>query len=612
VTDEGSDEEFEQLLSHIKEHRGFDFTGYKRASLLRRVTKRMREVGVPDFPAYQRHLDANADEFAALFDTILINVTGFYRDPAAWDYLAAEVIPALTAEKGDEGSIRVWSAACSSGEEPFTIAMLLCDALGEDAYRQRVKIYATDVDEQALAESRNAFYPVKAVSSSVPPHLVERYFELVDGGYGFRKDLRRTVIFGRHDLVQDPPISRTDLLICRNTLMYFTAETQLKILGNFHFSLNDNGFLFLGKSEVLVARTNLFAAVDLRRRVFAKVPRDGVLPVRPRPVETPEHVDGGPLRDVAFDAAPISQIVIDENGILVQANHRARRLFGVRARDLGRPFRDVDLSYRPTELRSRIEEASDSRHVVTVRDVQWETSAGEVHWFDVEIVPLAGSDGRARGVGITFSDTTRYKWLEGDLQKSQRELETAYEELQSTVEELETTNEELQSTNEELETTNEELQSTNEELETINEELQSTNEELETMNDEFRQRSEELNDSNAYLQAILGSLTTAVVVANNDLKVEVWNSKAQELWGLRPDEVEGQHLLNLDIGLPVEQLRQPIRDCIAGTETVVTTEVDATNRRGRAFVCVVTITPLNGANEPPRGAIILMEEKPAD
>jgi two-component system CheB/CheR fusion protein len=613
VTNAGAaNADFEALLDYVKEHRGFDFTGYKRPSLERRVAKRMQEVRIDDVDAYRRYLEKHPDEFGMLFDTILINVTTFFRDPAAWDFLASEVIPTLLQDRLDDGPVRVWSAACSTGEEAYTAAMILCEAMGEEAYRSRVKIYATDVDESALNASRSGVFSAKSVSGTVPPDLAAKYFDHLDGAYTFRPDLRRTIIFGRHDLVQDAPISRVDLLICRNTLMYFTAETQLKILGNFHFALNERGVLFLGKSEVLVARTNLFTPIDLRRRVFAKVPRDGP-PVRVRPPRATDAkpADGGPLRDAAFELAPVAQLVIDESGELMQANQRARRLFAVRTSDVGRPFQDLDLSYRPVELRSWIDEATESRRAVVVRDARWETASGETHWLDVEVVPLTASDGRPGGVAITFTDTTRYKWLEDDLQRSQREIETAYEELQSTVEELETTNEELQSTNEELETTNEELHSTNEELETMNEELQSTNEELETMNDEFRQRSDELNLSNAFLSAILGSLSTAVVVVDHDLTVHIWNAKAEDLWGIRADEAVGTHLVNLDAGLAFDELRKPVRACLAG-EGPVTLELPAVTRKGRAITARISIRDLTTDDDPFSGVIILMEEAVAE
>ncbi|MEO6236044.1 MAG: PAS domain-containing protein [Vicinamibacterales bacterium] len=226
------------------------------------------------------------------------------------------------------------------------------------------------------------------------------------------------------------------------------------------------------------------------------------------------------------------------------------------------------------------------------------------------VAPLVHADSLL-GFSVTFSDVTHLKTLQDELTHSKHELETAYEELQSTNEELETTNEELQSTVEELETTNEELQSTNAELETMNEELQSTNEELQTMNDELRNRSGELNASNAFLGSVFSSLGTGVAVLDRDLRVDVWNASATELWGLRGEEVRHAHFFNLDMGLPIAELHQPIRDVIHGSGEPHEITVAATNRRGRALRCRVRILPLRGADGIATGAILLMEDSPA-
>jgi two-component system, chemotaxis family, CheB/CheR fusion protein len=607
------DPAFERLLEFLRDERGFDFTGYKRPSLMRRITKRMQDARVDgDFDAYRTYLTQRPDEFTHLFDTILINVTSFFRDGAAWEYMREEVVPRIAdAREGDP--IRIWSTGCSSGEEAYTLAMVFAEALGDEDFKQRVKIYATDVDESALVTGRTATYTPSQLEP-VPPALRERYFEPNNGAlFAFRPDLRRSVIFGRHDLVQDPPISRIDLLVSRNTLMYFDVETQERILGNFHFALRDDGFLFLGKSEVLVARSPLFAAVDLRRRVFAKVPtaaaRDRAVP-RPRlldePDEPAEQIERPETAQTAgFETAPTAQLVIDRSGRVAAANMQARMLFGLSQRDVGSLLQDLEISYRPVELRSRIEQAYREQHAVTLRDVEWHTGA-EIRYLDVVLHPLTSTSGESTGVSISFADGTRYRRLGDALQESKKEIEVAYEELQSTVEELETTNEELESTNEELETTNEELQSTNEELETMNEELQSTNEELETINDELQQRTDELNDVNAFLEAVLGSLAAAVVVVDRELRVQAWNDAARELWGLRSDEVQGQHLLNLDIGLPVDKLRQPIRTTLAGDGSG-TVSLDAVNRRGKTVRVTLRFAPLASDGDDVRGAIVMME-----
>src|SRR5262245_50384789 len=289
---------FEDLLAYIRDERGFDFTGYKRPSLQRRISKRMQDIGITGYEDYQTYLASHQNEFVDLFNTILINVTSFFRDEVAWDYLAAEIVPRIVEnhDGSENGQIRIWSTGCASGEEAFSVAMVFAEQMGEESFRQRVKIYATDIDEEALAKGRHAEYSGKEVDR-VPPDLRERYFERINSNYTFRPDLRRSVIFGRHDLIQDPPISKIALLLSRNTLMYFDTETQKGILGNFHFSLRDDGYLFLGKSEALAARTDLFSPVDLKRRVFAKLPSRHQMRIE-LPVAAPDEN----LTDLATEA----------------------------------------------------------------------------------------------------------------------------------------------------------------------------------------------------------------------------------------------------------------------------------------------------------------------
>ena len=307
--------EFDALLEYLKQNRGFDFTGYKRASLTRRIHKRMQEVGVKTYAEFARLLEQNPAEFDQLCTTVLINVTAFFRDGVPWDELASTIVPRILENKRPDEPLRVWSAGCASGEEAYTLAIILADALGADAFRSRVKIYATDVDEHALTMARHATYDSKQVEG-VPPDLLEKYFERQDGRYIFRKDLRRIVIFGRNDLVQDAPISRVDLLVCRNTLMYFNAATQAQILGRFHFALTDGGYLFLGRAETLLAHSESFAPVDLKRRIFTKVPRTNyrnrllAMAAKQDETEPEESALEGQLRDASWDTSPLAQIVV--------------------------------------------------------------------------------------------------------------------------------------------------------------------------------------------------------------------------------------------------------------------------------------------------------------
>src|SRR5262245_6456385 len=341
----------------------FDFREYKEPSLARRIRARMSQVRQEGFEAYSRYLDQHAEEHVALFNTILINVTGFFRDPDAWAVLASDVIPRIVAAARDSRAIRVWSAGCSSGEEPYTVAMLLAEHLGERASDYLVKIYGTDVDEEALAAARHAVYRVDQLKD-VSDDLVSRYFARDGQVYRLRRDLRRWCIFGAHNLTQAPPLSHVDLLICRNVLIYFTSELQERILSRFHYAVREDGFLFLGRSESLLARSRMFRPVQLKWRIFERTPSmarqvAAVLPEREghgagSPETATRNEPAPPLRaQRALDALPSGVIVIDTSDTILTWNPAAEALFDIPvASAIARKFRDLDVSYRVEGLRA--------------------------------------------------------------------------------------------------------------------------------------------------------------------------------------------------------------------------------------------------------------------
>jgi two-component system CheB/CheR fusion protein len=600
--------EFEALIEYLRESRGVDFSGYKRPSLVRRIARRCTELGIDNYPAYLDYLQVHADEFAILFDKILINVTEFFRDAPAWKYLADEIVPSIIAKAGP---IRIWSTGTASGQEAYSAAITFCEAMGQEEFLRRVKIYATDVDDDALSTARTG-YSAKDVES-LDETLRERYFEQVSGRYVFRIGPRRALIFGRHDLMQDAPISRLDLLICRNTLMYFTAEAQGRILARFHYALNDDGYLFLGRAEMLLTQGALFKPVDLKQRVFTKVARVQLrerlmLLAQSANAETRDHVERQlRVRELATEGTPYPQLVVDSLGVLVSANVAARRLFEVPPSDIGRSLKDLAVSYRPADLRTPIDRALRDRRPVMLSGVQITLPDGTNKVFEVHVAPLVDDDGSVVGTTISFVDVTLASQLRADLDRSRQDVETAYEELQSSNEELETTNEELQSTVEELETTNEELQSTNEELETTNEELESTNAELQTINTDLRVRADEIETLNALLEAITGNIDLGALVLDKDMRVRVWNPRATDMWGLRAEEVVGRSFYGLDIGLPAIQLENMIKSVVGGNGPHQELTVDATTRRGKRIRCLVKAHVVSDG-ERPRGVVLVMEE----
>ncbi len=606
-------ESFELLLEHLRQTRGFDFTAYKRTSLRRRVERRMQTVSVPTFDEYLDFLELHQEEFVELFNTILINVTGFFRDPEVWTYLDSVVLPQLLEHRSDSQPLRIWSAGAASGQEAYSVAMLLAEKLGIDGVRELAKIYATDIDEESLKEGRRAVFSVRD-TESLPPGFAERYFTIDGPKATLNRDLRRLVMFGRLDLLQDAPISRIDLLLCRNTLMYFNAEAQARVLNRFSFSIDNSGFLVLGHAEMLFSYATMFMPVDLPRRIFRVMAKanirerigSGLLGGRDK-VANGSNANTR-LRQAAFDSDTVAHMVIDSSGVLISTSVGARQQFAVNPSDIGRPLQELEVSYRPADIRSAIDRVLAEHREVTIKEVQ-HAVGGHPRYFEVTVSPIFDDQRTILGMRIVFSDSTTIHHLQSALNASKQQLETAHDELQSTNEELETTNEELQSTVEELETTNEELQATNEELETMNEELQSTNEELQTMNDELRTRGVDADLLNSYLESVFGSLKSGVVVLDRDFRIQVWNRRSEDLWGLRADEAIGAQFQGLDIGLPVEQLAQAIRSVMNGEQVIVEKTVPALTRRGRTIECQVSASNLNSADGHNAGVILLMDEQ---
>ena len=468
----------------------------------------------------------------------------------------------------------------------------------------------------ALQQARAGTYDVGALAD-MPQELADAYFEPAGTRRSFRRDLRRQVIFGRNDLTHDAPISRVDLLVARNTLMYFNAETQASIVRRFHFALSQPGYLFLGKAEMLLNHADRFQPVDLRKRLFRKASRT-VMTESGAPVSWSDAASreqfSDRLESAVLASGPAVQLGIDLADKLRVANAAAEALFSLRPRDLGRPFQDLEVSYRPVELRSRIDQVRKELRPLELHDVEWLRPGGsEAAYYDISVVPLFGAPGDLIGVGVSFVDVTRYRRVRDELAYANTELERAYEELQSLNEELETTNEELQSTNEELETTNEELQSTNEELETMNEELQSTDNELQVINEEVRGRTEELDQVNGFLGSVLRSLGSAVIVLTEDLRVRVWSPGAEDLWGLRPDEAEARDFLSLDIGLPTAEIVPWLRGVLAGApaSSASTIDLSALNRRGKTVELRVAASAMRSEEGALSGLILVIDQAAA-
>ena len=634
-----SDEGLQELLAFVRDSRGFDFTGYKRTTINRRVHRRMQDLGLDSIPEYQDVLEADVDEFSALFNTVLINVTGFFRDPTAWQYLEATVLPDIVERHAPHESIRLWSAGCASGEEPYGLAMAMANLLGLPEAARRVKIYATDIDLDALEIARAAVYPDKALED-IPENYRQLYFQPdpQNRGSAVIPTLRRTVVFGRHDLTGDPPISRVDLVACRNTLMYLNAETKATVIPRLHYALGNGGYLFLGRAEmVLGTGAGRFRPVNLKQRIFAAVPQAlqssyagdagedaSDYPERhpfdlQAPVLPPELADLRTLSDRGFEPAIIAELHVDTELVVTGANDAAQQLLAFDSQDLGRPLGELPLAAEPVDLVTPIREAIVAGSSRGLGVARYTTAAGDAVDAEVRILPALDQHQQVVGASITFDDIRATQRLREAYRQIHEELETAYEELQSTNEELVTSNEELQSSYEELETSNEELQSTNEELETTNEELRSSNDELESTNIDLKTTTEAVENLNSTLvdanrdlqhysvrhRQVMDNFPAAIVVLNSRLLVTEWNDAAVTMWGLSQDEVLDEPFFGLELGLPLESLQAPVRACRAEGAQPTSLELAAVDGSGRRFTCRVRVLPVGAGRE--RSAMLVME-----
>lgn len=525
------------LLQELAEQRNFDFRGYKKTTLERRFRRRMFHLNIDDYGEYGEYIRDHPDEANQLLNTILINVTDFFRDPPAWEILRHEILPGLLKRIKPGHSFRAWSAGCASGEEPYSIAILLAEHFGPRIQDYDIKIYATDIDEDALNSARRGEYSADVVRQ-IRPEWREKYFH-GKGLMRVNREIRRLVIFGRSNLGHDAPISHVNLLVCRNLLIYFDSDLQKQILARMHYALDPGGVLFLGKSESQLTNSQQFQRLNARWRIFQRITSSPSADDRPeRRQEAPEQLsidsrtqelDG--LRNqhrYLLDTIRVGVLSLAPDETIAQHNTAALILCALPTSNLaGRRLADTDIFMRIPDLGAQLQATrinnESSRFPTHIK------MGSEEKLIEVTIRPLLDEKGQRSGTLIYLEDQT----VQEKLQTTVEELESTSEELQSANEELETTNEELQSTNEELETTNEELQSTNEELETTNEELQSLNEELETTNQELEERTKELDQVNSVYSQTLEKIRLPVVLVNNERHIEFWNSRALRMFGFK-------------------------------------------------------------------------------
>lgn len=421
--------EFEPLLEYLKQTYDHDLTVYHHLTLNRQLRRRMTVLGIKTGENYLDYLKTYPEEFSFLsWNKILIKVTRFFRDRPAWDNLANEIVPQILANKQPNEPIRIWSAGCASGQEVYTLAIVLAEVLGIEQYLQRVKIYATDVSEQAIAIARKASYSISEVAS-VPVELLAKYFERVEERYVFDPTLSSKVILGHHNLTEDPPISKLDLLVCRNVLIYFNLQAQNQILVHFHFALNHKGFLFLGNAETLTTHKNIFTALGVKHRIFTKVLQ---LSLKDRMLLAPHHSDKGidtstsqiSQLQTAVETSSVAQIALNLNNRAIAINQQAYLLLGWETNKVGCSLYQLKL-YKILGLCAALRQVSGKRLFVTLKKVEWLKQNSSIY-LDIQIAPILSASDRLLAISLTFTDVTGDWQLEEELKRANTKLDTIY------------------------------------------------------------------------------------------------------------------------------------------------------------------------------------------
>ena len=569
-----------EIYAVLRSHSGHDFSGYKSKTFLRRVRRRMQVHQLRSFDDYVALLKRDASEVIALFRDLLINVTGFFRDADAFAMLEETIIPRLFEGKNASDTVRIWVPGCATGEEVFSLAILMREHVERLSSPPRVQIFATDIDESALAVARLARYP-EALLEAVSPERRQRFFHLDGASYVLNNQVRELCIFSPHSVIRDPPFSRMDMVSCRNLLIYFGPEIQNRVIPTFHYSLRPGGYLFLGTSEGIGQHGDLFTLVDKKQRIFQarehvrSAPRLANLVGDSRPLPFPTGRDklaqsNYPLRQAVetqvLDRFAPAHVVVNSDGDVVYYSARTGRFLEPSP---GAPSRQLQTMARRglrLELRAALREATSTQRAVTRPDVPLDEEDGRVQLVTITVEPMA-ERGNGEPLYLVVFNVTGPAHAKSDhelagqgvagLLELDRELRDTRERLQSTIEEYETAVEELKSSNEELVSVNEEAQSTNEELEASKEEMQSLNEELNTINAELIGKVEELDRANNDLKNLFESAQIATVFLDRKLVIRNFTPAASAFFNLRPTDV-GRPLTDLTNRLDYPDLKANI------------------------------------------------------
>jgi two-component system, chemotaxis family, CheB/CheR fusion protein len=621
TSNEEAESALHEIVSILRAQTGHDFRHYKRATVLRRIERRMQVRTVSNLPAYRAVLEHDGQESVALLKDMLIGVTNFFRDREAFDALERDVLPHLFHEKKADDQVRAWVAACSTGEEAYSIAMLLADHVAMLPKPPSIQVFASDIDDSAIATARAGVYP-GAIVTDVSPTRLRQFFTKEDDRYRIRKSVRDQVLFASHNLLRDPPFSKLDLICCRNLLIYLNRDVQTQVLELFHFSLNPGGFLFLGSAESADGLGNFFVPFDKKNRIyrarmmsrsarytpalpFSAVSRITV-PNMPRQADRRKFSFGEVHQRVLAQYAPPSVIVNQESNIVHLSDRAGRFLRHIG----GEPSRNLVSLVHPelrVELRTALFQAGQSGKSVEARRVQLKRD-DRIFYVNMTVRPFHDEDAGSDFVLVLFDEVEETMSIEvvtpsGDkkdlvLKQLEEELQRTKEQLQETIEQSEISTEELRASNEELQAINEELRSATEELETSKEELQSVNEEMITVNYELKMKVEETSKVNDDLNNLIASTDIATVFVDRGVRIKRYTPRAADIFSIIPSDI-GRSLLDITHRLDYDMLAD---DAATTFDTLRVVEREVRSQDGRFYI--VRILPYRTTEDRIDGAVL--------
>jgi len=598
---------FEKIVILIRAETGHDFSLYKKNTVYRRIERRMGVHQIDRIATYVRFLQENPPELELLFKELLIGVTSFFRDPAAWEELKARVIPALLKDRPPSRALGVWVPGCATGEEAYSVAIVFREALEQlkPAGKHTLQVFATDLDSDAIEKARAGVFPAD-IAADVSPERLSRFFIRLDRGYQVGKPIRETVIFAPQNVIMDPPFTKLDLVSCRNLLIYLTPELQKKLLPLFHYSLNPAGVLFLGSAETTGEFTDLFASLDSKARLYRRLesgpPAEPiefpVLLTPARPGVPPPQKALKPLANLQSQAeqlllqrySPAAVLVNDKGDILFISGRTGKYLEPAAGKANWNLFAMAREGLR-CELTDAFHKALRLKDVVTRKNVKVGTN-GRDQAIDLTVQAIAEPEALRGLVMIVFTEVptppdtkglakaTGFSAGSARLAALERDAAQAREELQTTREEMQTFEEEAKSSNEELQSTNEELQSTNEELTTSKEEMQSMNEELQTLNAELQHKVDNLFRLNNDMKNLLDSTEIATVFLDTALRVRLFTAGSSRIFRLIPSDV-GRPVTDIVSELVYPKLADDAREVL---RTLAVHEQPVAARDGRWFL----------------------------